>query len=158
MTYLKHRKAVYPIVISKTGDQNNNYHVTIPDLKREFDCKELVECIDMARDFLENPFYNHEILFDSDGEPYTGGAIEPYSTKFEYNSTDTVTLVDVDLELFTDVTPTKKTLTIPKYLNELALDKKINFSKFLAENLAKELKVPYKSSSFFDLPTNKNKD
>lgn len=139
MSYLKHTKKVYPIVISNNGKK---YCVTIPDLHHSFKCNEIVECIEKSREYLENEI-NH-----LQKEPEEWGWTEPFSVEFKKNKEDLITLVDVDLELFTDVTPTKKTLTIPKYLNELAIENKINFSKFLSENLAKELKVPYKSSRF----------
>ncbi|MGL4946652.1 MAG: type II toxin-antitoxin system HicB family antitoxin, partial [Cetobacterium sp.] len=37
--------------------------------------------------------------------------------------------------------PVKKTLTIPKWLNDLGVQKKINFSKLLQESLKKELNI-----------------
>ena len=40
-----------------------------------------------------------------------------------------------------DNKPVKKTLTIPKWLNDLGIEKKINFSKVLQEALKEKLQI-----------------
>lgn len=129
MTYLKHRKEAYPIIIAM--DKNTGNHTfRIPDLKTgPVTCPSIYDCIIQSRTYLEGPF-NHIIV-----QP----AGEHHEQRF----------VDTDIKRYTDVTPAKKTLVIPTYINELAIEKKLNFSKFLATKLSEELGIPYITDIMF---------
>ena len=100
-------KYAYPIYISNTPDEKEDcYQVYIPDLDGYTQGKDIVECIEMARDFIGNR------LMENDSIP------EPNSMECHPNEKEIKSLVDVDLskyELSRNNRPVKKTLTIPSY-------------------------------------------
>lgn len=50
-----------------------------------------------------------------------------------------IVLISADMQVFRDTRAVKKTLTIPSWLNDLALEKGINFSQVLQKALKEEL-------------------
>lgn len=52
-----------------------------------------------------------------------------------------MTLIQADIDLAKNTKSIKKTLTIPAWLNQRALDKNINFSNILQKALIKELNI-----------------
>lgn len=126
-------KYVYPVYISYDPDGTEcDYLVYIPDLDGYTQGHDIVECIEMARDYIGN------YLIEVDSIP------DPYSADYQANEDEIKTLVDVDLKrykLSLNSTPVKKTLTIPAYLNDLGNEKNINFSATLTEALKEKLGV-----------------
>lgn len=126
-------KYAYPIYISNTPNGKEDcYQVYIPDLDGYTQGKDIVECIEMARDFIGNR------LMEIDSIP------EPNSMEYHPNEKEIKSLVDVDLskyKLSRNNRPVKKTLTIPSYLNELGQKAGINFSQTLAEAIKIKLGI-----------------
>lgn len=126
-------KYAYPIYISNTPDEKEDcYQVYIPDLDGHTQGKDIVECIEIARDFIGNH------LMEIDSIP------EPNSMEYRPNENEIKSLVDVDLskyKLSRNNRPVKKTLTIPSYLNELGQKAGINFSQTLAEAIKIKLGI-----------------
>lgn len=121
---------VYPVVISPLSA--DGFHlVTIPDIDGITQGETIAEAIEYARDYIGNA-----IAFAD--EPIN----KPNTVSFKPKENDIVTLVDVDIEAHKkalDLTPVKKTLTIPSYLNDLGMKQGINFSQTLTDALKDKL-------------------
>ncbi|AHN21194.1 type II toxin-antitoxin system HicB family antitoxin [Lysinibacillus varians] len=121
---------VYPVVISPLSA--DGFHlVTIPDIDGITQGETIAEAIEYARDYIGNA-----IAFAD--EPIN----KPNTVSFTPKEEDIVTLVDVDIEAHKkalDLTPVKKTLTIPSYLNDLGMKQGINFSQTLTDALKDKL-------------------
>ncbi|MFJ7406785.1 MULTISPECIES: HicB family protein [unclassified Lysinibacillus] len=121
---------VYPVVISPLSA--DGFHlVTIPDIDGITQGETIAEAIEYARDYIGNA-----IAFAN--EPIN----KPNTVPFTPKEKDIVTLVDVDIEAHKralDLTPVKKTLTIPSYLNDLGIKQGINFSQTLTDALKDKL-------------------
>lgn len=128
---------IFPAVFEK--GENKGYFVTFPDLPgciTEGDTIE--EALRMAKEALELHLYGME----EDGDPI------PAPTAPENIKTDTdgvfVSLVDAWMPLVRDEMQNKaikKTLTLPKWLNDIAENNKINFSQMLQTALKEYLGV-----------------
>jgi len=122
--------AVYPVVISPLSA--DGFHlVTIPDIDGITQGETIAEAIEYARDYIGNA-----IVFADEA------INKPYTVSFKAKEEDIVTLVDVDIEAHKkalDLTPVKKTLTIPSYLNDLGIKQGINFSQTLTDALKDKL-------------------
>lgn len=127
-------KYIYPAVFAKEG--NNVYSVSFPDLPgclTEGDSLE--EALDMAASALRLHIYGME----ADGDPL------PNPTPPEELRVDEgfVTLVSVWMPPFRKLMArksVKKTLTIPKWLNDIGEREGVNFSYLLQESLKEYLK------------------
>ncbi|EAG1758631.1 type II toxin-antitoxin system HicB family antitoxin [Listeria monocytogenes] len=130
-------KFVYPVILSYEKDKSGyDYFVSIPDFEGFTQGKDVANAIDMARDYIGNML----IEYEKDGKTFP----KSNSTKYDVAENDIETLVDVDLIKFKAQTKNivvKKTLSIPKYLNELGNDAGINFSQTLTEALKEKLGV-----------------
>ncbi|QIW51226.1 type II toxin-antitoxin system HicB family antitoxin [Pseudolactococcus raffinolactis] len=121
----------FPTVISFDDQEKSDYKylVYIPDLDGYTQGVSLADAIVMARDYigtfsLDNPLP------------------EPGKVSFKAEDSDVVTLVDIDPDKYRrelDKTPVKKTLTIPSYLNDAAINEGINFSQTLADAIKDKL-------------------
>lgn len=128
-------------------EEDNGYSVIFPDLNYLSACgSTLQEAMEMAVDCLAGFLFSARI----DGEDIPKPSdIENIDAKkiskelgFESKS-DFVNLISVDVEEYAKAhfnRAVKKTLTIPEWLNEEAISKKINFSKVLQEALIEKLK------------------
>lgn len=120
---------VYQAVFSK-GEEG--IEVRFPDLPGVLTFGEsTAEAIEMAQDALEQYLLACE---DLGLEP--GNSSEIGSLKIDQN--ETIFLIDVWMPLLRDKESNKaikKTLTIPKWLNDLAMQKGINFSHVLQVGL-----------------------
>jgi predicted RNase H-like HicB family nuclease len=127
-------KYVYPAVFHP--EHEGGYSVFFPDIKRGATQGDtVVECIEMAEDFLCLALYHME---------EDKLQIPPASSikEIESESEDIVTLISVDTETyrrFFENKLIKKTLNIPSWLNERAEAANINFSQTLQKALKKEL-------------------
>jgi predicted RNase H-like HicB family nuclease len=114
------------------------YSVVFPDIKRGATQGDTIaECIEMAEDFLCLALYDME----------EEGKDIPLPTdirKMTVNPDDVIKLISVDTEYyrrFNENKVTKKTLTIPSWLNVRAKEAKINFSQTLQNALINELRI-----------------
>ena len=122
---------IFPAVFLKEED---GYSVSFPDIDRAFTCGETFEeALFMAKDCLElNLDTVDEIPHVTDID------------KIKLNENEYLVMVQADMLNFRkkkDNKPVKKTLTIPKWLNDLGIEKKINFSKVLQDALKEKLQV-----------------
>ena len=122
---------IFPAVFLKEED---GYSVSFPDIDGAFTCGETFEeALFMAKDCLElNLDTVDEIPHVSDID------------KIKLIENDYLVMVQADMLNFrkkNDNKPVKKTLTIPKWLNDLGIEKKINFSKVLQDALKEKLQV-----------------
>ena len=128
-------------------EEDNGYSLIFPDLNYLSACgSTLQEAMEMAVDCLAGFLFSARI----DGEDIPKPSdIENIDVKkkskelgFESKS-DFVNLISVDVEEYAKIhfnRAVKKTLTIPEWLNEEAISRKINFSKVLQEALIEKLK------------------
>ncbi len=89
----------------------------------------LADAIMMARDYIGTFSLDHALP-------------EPGQISFKAEASDVVTLVDIDPDSYKralDKTPVKKTLSIPSYINEAAINEGINFSQTLADAIRDKL-------------------
>lgn len=124
---------VYPVVISydEAEESKYKYLVYIPDLDGYTEGEDLGSAIVMARDYIGTYSLENNLP-------------EPNSVKFDSDSDDTITFVDIDPDKYKksiDKTPIKKTLTIPSYLNDVAIENGINFSQTLSDALKEKLNL-----------------
>lgn len=125
----------YPVVISKLAD--NDYNIKFPDIEEIISYGEtLEEAYDMAEDALS--FYLFEAYKDNE-EIKEPSNIE----NIKLEEKQTLVLIKADLKDIIkryDNKAVKKTLTIPNWLNKLAEENQINFSKVLQSALESQLK------------------
>ncbi|MBO0454619.1 MULTISPECIES: type II toxin-antitoxin system HicB family antitoxin [Enterococcus] len=130
-------KFVYPAILSyEKDDSGYDYFVSIPDFEGFTQGKDVSDAIAMARDYIGNMLMEYE----KEGKAFP----QSNSTKYDVSENDIETLVDIDLIRFKAQTRNvvvKKTLSIPKYLNELGNEAGINFSQTLTEALREKLGV-----------------
>lgn len=124
---------VYPVIFEKEMD---GYFVTVPDLDRKTQGRDLAEAIEMARDMISL------ILLDLEDK---GEFIpRPNSIKFEVPQNSIVNYVDVNLIEYRKkygCQLVKKNCTIPAWLNTWAENNNVNFSKTLQDALLMKLKA-----------------
>ena len=133
---MKQDRYSYPCII--TFDKNDGiYYVNFPDLEDCFtDGETLEEALYNAKDVLGLVLYTKE-----------ENNIEIYPPKNNFISTkenQALSYVSVWMPLVRDEIEnksSKKTITIPKWLNDLAEDNNVNFSKLLQVSLKKYLGV-----------------
>ncbi|MBL1225383.1 type II toxin-antitoxin system HicB family antitoxin [Enterococcus sp. BWR-S5] len=113
-------------------------NVSFPDLDGAFTSgSDMHEALYMSKDLLAGWLINAE----DDGETLPTPS-QPESVKVPEG--DLLIPVEVNLEVYREKFNNqliKKTLTIPKYLNRLAEEEKINFSSTLTEALKRKLGV-----------------
>lgn len=123
---------VYPAIFKKLED---GYFIKFPDLDgcmTEGD--DLSDAIYMARDALS--------LWLMVAEDEKEKLPIPSTTKTELGKDEFITMIDTDVDAYRrvhDNKVVKKTLTIPSWLNERALEKNINFSQTLQEALKEKI-------------------
>ena len=122
---------VYPVIFEKDGE---GFLVTIPDLQKNTQGRNLAEAISMARDLISLILVDLE----DDGKelplPNTIKYKSPINSIFSY--------VDVDLTAYRQkygAKLVKKNCTIPAWLNTRAEKMKINFSQTLHDALISKL-------------------
>ncbi len=128
-------KYIYPAVFEKEDDQ---YSISFPDLPNCFtQGEDLQDALEMAQDALCLVLYHME----------KEGKEIPAATdikKIEVSDNAFVTLIDCDTfeyEKFYKSKAVKKTLTIPEWLNDMAVKENINFSNVLQNALMEQLNV-----------------
>ena len=125
-------KKVYPIILTPT---EKGFLVYVPDMDINTEGKNILDAIEMARDAIG---LNGLALEDLGQKIPDIKTLNPLYDKDK----EMLSFVDVDFDKFrkaNDIKPVKKTLTIPTWLNEKAIEKNINFSAVLKEALIKEI-------------------
>ncbi len=128
-------KYVYPAIFEKEGDL---YSITFPDLPNCISSGENVqEAIENAEDALCLVLYHMEKKGETIPE-----ASDPISVKIQKNSFVSLVNCDtIEYEKFYNNKAVKKTLTIPQWLNEKAMQSNINFSQTLQNALIEQLNI-----------------
>lgn len=137
--------SVYPACFIKEED---GYTVLFPDLGDvATDGDTLNEAMEMAIDCLAGYLFSAKIDNDKIPAPSALDSVDLDRIYVEYDTSAKdcfLTLVSVDVEEYAELhfnKPIKKTLTIPEWLNQIAIKRGINFSKVLKEALINELNL-----------------
>ena len=130
------KKLIYPAIFHK--EEVGGYSVTFPDLPGcNTEGNDLAEALYMAQDALG--LYLYSLKQDKMPLPQS---MQPEALILDKDSF--VTLVEWDEVAYlrrTSNKAVKKTLTIPEWMNTLAEEKNINFSKTLQEALLEKLEA-----------------
>lgn len=134
-------KYIYPAIF--TQENNNGYSVHFPDLESCYtQGDDLQDAMEMAQDILCLTLYNLEKDNKDIPAPST-----PTEISVCENSFISLIIADtLEYRKFYDNKAVKKTLTIPNWLNELAIQNNINFSNVLQNALMEEMHLTHKIS------------
>ena len=138
--------SVYPACFFK---EENGYSVIFPDLNYLSTCGEtLDEALNMAVDCLAGYLYTcrregEKIPSPSPISDVDAGKIaKELELSFESPDDSFVNMITVDVDEYAKnhfEKSVKKTLSIPSWLNDIALENKVNFSQVLQEALMRKL-------------------
>ncbi|MCR4744903.1 MAG: type II toxin-antitoxin system HicB family antitoxin [Lachnospiraceae bacterium] len=128
------KKYVYPAIF--TPEDGGLYSVDFPDLEGCYTCgDDLADAIYMAEDVLAFTLYDLEKSNASIPEP--SKTLEaPEGSFVNYVACDTL-----EYQRRNNNKAVKKTLSIPEWLNEIAVSSNINFSQVLQEALMDRLNI-----------------
>lgn len=120
---------IYPAIFNY---EDNQIAISFPDLQGCFSCgKDDQDALFMAKDALGL----YIVSAEEDGEELK----QPSKLNdIVLNKNERVVLIEVNMPLFRETvqnTSVKKTLTIPKWINDLAEKNKVNFSQVLQSAL-----------------------
>ena len=128
-------KYVFPAIFRPDG---NGFHVFFPDIKGAGTCgDDFNDCIEMGEDWLCGQLYHME----------QNGIEIPLPSdinSLDSKDGDIKTLINTNTDFykrFYENKAVKKTLTIPAWLNEKAINANINFSQTLQRALREELQI-----------------
>lgn len=126
-------KYVYPAVFTQEGD---SYSVIFPDLEGCYTCgDDLKDALYMAEDVLAFTLFDYEKSERPIPEPSEISSIKLSAGEFvNYIVCDTI-----EYQRQHNNKAVKKTLSIPEWLNELAVARGINFSQVLQDALKSQL-------------------
>jgi len=137
--------SVYPAIFYQ---EDSGISVVFPDLNHLATCgDDMQEAMEMAVDCLAGYLFSERLEGNDIPAPTPIDQLDIYCE--DDNEADRATprfanMVTVDVEAYAAQhfnKAVKKTVTIPEWLNNMALAKKINFSRVLQGALAKELNV-----------------
>lgn len=124
---------VFPVIIHPL--ESDGFHlIEVPDLNLFTQGRSLYECIIMARDIISLS----GITLQDENKPIP----QPASFDPPHQEGDIVTLVEVDFDAYrrmNDTRTVRKNVTLPNYLNEMAIKAGLNFSQVLQEGLKERL-------------------
>ena len=129
-------KYVYPAIFTK--EENGLYSVDFPDIKGCVTCgDDLADALYMAQDVLAFTLYDYER--DKKKVPVPS---DPDSIEVPNGSFVNCVLCDtLEYQKRNNNKAVKKTLSIPEWLNELAINAGVNFSQVLQDALKSQLNV-----------------
>ena len=134
--------SMYPACFFKETD--GSYSVLFPDFDGTGTCgNTFAEAMNMAVDFLAGQLYDLKLEKKDYPLPSDISCINPDELYDDYESV-IVNMVTVDVESYASKNfdrAVKKTLTIPAWLNERAVEQNVNFSQVLQKALKKELGI-----------------
>lgn len=130
------KKLIYPAVFLQDDD---GITITFPDLPGCISCAATFEeAYDMAKEAMELYLEDYiKDLFESAPLP---SKLQDIKTK----ENECIALIELDIDEYLktfDNRAVKKTLTIPFWLNELAMKNNLNFSQVLQDALKERLKT-----------------
>ncbi len=129
-------KYAYPAVFVR--EEDGKYSIRFPDIPGCVTSgNSIADGISMAEDALAFMLYDYEVDGEQVPEPSTADKIEiPANGFVNYISADTM-----EYRKRFNKKAVKKTLTIPEWLNELALEANLNFSQLLQDAIVEKLRV-----------------
>ena len=133
--------SMYPACFYKEKD--GQYSVIFPDLNVSTCGENLEDAVRMAVDCLAGWLYTAKIDKEEIPEPSDFTKIDPDEYYDDYEKAF-VNIISVDVDEYAKKyfnKSVKKTLTIPEWLNKLAVENNINFSKVLQNALKQELHI-----------------
>ncbi len=137
--------SVYPAIFYQ---EDSGISVVFPDLNHLATCgDDMQEAMEMAVDCLAGYLFSEKLEGNDIPAPTPVDKLDIYcedDTEAERAVPRFANMVSVDVEAYAAQhfnKAVKKTVTIPEWLNNMALAKKINFSRVLQGALAKELNV-----------------
>ena len=124
------RKLIYPGIFYR---ENNSYWVEFPDLEG---CQSFGDSLEEVLGNAKEALAAYLVTLLEQGKE-----INPASDIRCINAPDEAFVSLVDADLIKKSKAIKKTLTIPSWLNEMAEDKHLNFSKVLQDALIEKLEI-----------------
>ena len=138
--------SIYPAIFYK--EETGGYSVIFPDLNHLATCGDTIqEAMEMAVDCLAGYLFTEKLDGNELPMPTPLEQIDPYCEDMDDEDKKTervVNMISVDVEAYAAQhfnKAVKRTVSIPLWLNNRAIAKKVNFSKLLQQALIKELKV-----------------
>ena len=139
--------SMYPAIFFH--EKNGHYSVVFPDLNHLSTCgNTMQEAMEMAVDCLAGYLHSENLDGNEIPEPTPINAVDIHCEDDEdddYAEEDRfISMVSVDVEEYARThfdKAVRKSLTIPKWLNDIAVSRKVNFSKVLQRALRQELKL-----------------
>lgn len=139
--------SVYPAIFFH--EKNGHYSVVFPDLNHLATCGDTMqEAMEMAVDCLAGYLHSEKLDGNKIPAPTPIDKVDIHCEDDEdddYGEKDRfVNLVSVDVEEYARAhfdKAVRKSLTIPKWLNDIAVSRKVNFSQVLQRALRQELHI-----------------
>lgn len=130
------KKVFYPALFH---EEDNSFWVSFPDIPEALtEGDNMDDAVEMAKDALGISLVSYEEEQTEFPKPS-----DPRRVKVE-NESEFVVMIELDYLEYKKknyAKTIKKTVTIPEWLNEMALEEKINFSAVLQDGLKERLKV-----------------
>lgn len=128
-------KYIYPAIFEEVSSKEGGYSVTFPDWRGATSGKTMEDAVRMAEDFLGLACWDAE----EDKEPLPSPT---HPKTIELNERSFVAMVSIDTAEYRrkmSRKTVKKTLSIPEWLNTMALERNINFSGVLQDALKEKM-------------------
>ena len=131
---------IYPVVFTETKDEKGTVLVYIPDFNGMTEGYGLYDAFSMAKDYIGNCL---STKVDSGfPKPTPIEDVKPESSVFASAGRSFVSLVDVDVDSFRRQSKSKcvrRNITLPEWLDEMAVSEKINVSEVTQNALKQRL-------------------
>ena len=122
-------KFVYPAIFT---EEDGSYIVEFPDLEG---CQTFADSIPEAVEYAEEALSGYLLsLLEAEQIPQKATDIRKIKTDVGF-----VSLISCELDVYKETKAVKKTLSIPAWLNNLAIESGVNFSEALRESLMTKL-------------------
>ena len=140
-------QSTYPAIFFH--EKNGHYSVVFPDLNHLSTCGDTIEeATEMAVDCLAGYLHSEKLDGNIIPPPTPIDKVDIHAEDDEddnYEESDRfISMISVNVEEYARLhfdKAVRKSLTIPKWLNDMAISKKINFSKILQKALIKEMNI-----------------
>jgi len=139
--------SMYPAIFYH--EKNGHYSVVFPDLNHLATCGDTIqEATEMAVDCLAGYLYSEKIDGNDIPQPTPLDKIDIHcedDDDDDYSDDDLfVSMISVNVEEYAKThfeKSVRKSLTIPKWLNDMAISRKVNFSMVLQKALMNEMNI-----------------
>lgn len=135
-------KTVYPVIFTKTNDEQDTYLVDIPDIKGMTEGYGLADAIEMARDYIAG--YCCELSDEEIPKASSTKDIKISEGLFANEGESFISLVDTDLDSYRrkmEKRAVRRNVSIPRWLDKEAEKAQLNFSRVLQEALMQKLNI-----------------